>query len=641
MSITLALTAPVSNQAPGDVSIAIDISSTSPGGGFADSFLLWINDVAVTDFATNGAGPWDISYTATLLGGQAVRVKVQAVDIDEARSSVWLFNVDPEVTLSGGLYRRAFYLEDLITYYPEHTKARGDKYSVFQQLLNPLALKLEENRLRLHNENRALNPSKDQDNDPDWLYEYALGPGESFTVSVDALGNEVSNPPNAWGITGINRLPLAPKGSFREFWSNALPSRYLAENQGATRTQLTRSTPISESEHLAPFDVPVPGFLYFWIHSVSGTVELGDELRLTKLQIEGTNPEGTKQEESISLVRNYTAVTQKPWGRVDSIKVSLGPIGATAEFVVYNFPQRASAIDDPFFRSSGEVIRWNIGSDDDGSYVDMETSARGLVADVAIGTDTFQKRKRCRLLDAAGDHVTITDFSIDPTTTRMYGVDGSKVYIWDRRETWPVDMTLLNNSATSPEADFHVVKIGDDVAGDGAGNFSTEFTIELDRPQALRTIRRWNWSVVDDAGYRFYLDGANALTTNEVPLWKSNSTPISYFGIEQRDFVITIDTLGAFIFELTVEFMDGTTETVRKVDQAYQNIAQADYLIDHLVTVSGVNTLTALEGGGLALSNRGSTWLLTPMFDDYISDFESYRLLFREAFDSVEVNFNE
>jgi hypothetical protein len=59
------------------------------------------------------------------------------------------------------------------------------------------------------------------------------------------------------------------------------------------------------------------------------------------------------------------------------------------------------------------------------------------------------------------------------------------------------------------------------------------------------------------------------------------------------------------------------------------------------VTVSGVNTLAVLEDGRLALSNRGSTWLLTPMFDSYIADFNSYRLLFREAFDSVEVDFNE
>ena len=104
---------------------------------------------------------------------------------------------------------------------------------------------------------------------------------------------------------------------------------------------------------------------------------------------------------------------------------------------------------------------------------------------------------------------------------------------------------------------------------------------------------------------------------------------------------MTFTTVEPIIVELNIEFVGGTSEVVRKFWVGRELIASADYKVSQILDlVSTKPSIAAMEDGRIAVTESGETWLLTPQFDTFIADFESYRLLFREAFDSVEVKFD-
>lgn len=637
------LIAPVVDQTPGAVTIQIEVTSDNEPLSFEESFKLWINDVEVEEFDASFAGLWTVEASVTLLGGQDVKLKFEATDNDETKSAVWIFSVEPEATFSDSQYRRAAFLGSFAAFYPTWTKARANEYSIFQQFMNPIALEFDNIKLRLQNQNRSLNPSKNLWNDPDWLYQYPLDVGEEFATQLNSSGEVSFVSPLVWGIRGINRLPLGGDEEFLSFWGSALPTRYAAEAQGSKNVQLTASTHIGETASLSEIIVPVPGFLYIWIHSVNGTVSVGDELLVTDLVLRGSNPEGLKQVEHIQLLRNYTAVTNKPWGKIDTVSIEGGPEGASAEFVIYNFPQRAIDKDDTMFKSpDGKTIRWRLSSDADGSVIEYIVSGDGVLLDIARGQDTSYVERRYRLRDAAGDDVTITDFTIDPTSYYMYGINGEKIFIWDRRDVWPEGLTILNEASDSPEVDFHIMEYGARMEGDGAGNFTTELTIELDPPKGTDRIQRWHWAVSDMSGTRSYIGPDNTIQSTGGPYWRENPLPANFFGIKETNPVVEVTATGFLIFELTIEYFGGETEVIQKVWWGREMIAVADYLISQVVEINeDTPRIAALENGSLVVIDSGETWFLTPQFDRFMADFEGYRILFREAFDTVEVDFNE
>ena len=98
---------------------------------------------------------------------------------------------------------------------------------------------------------------------------------------------------------------------------------------------------------------------------------------------------------------------------------------------------------------------------------------------------------------------------------------------------------------------------------------------------------------------------------------------------------------GHWIFQLTVTYTDGTEETTRRVIDLYELTAIAEYKIDHLVTTTDFNKVTVLEDGRVVITSGGDTWFLDPSYDVFIPDYEGSRILFREEYDSVEIDFDE
>lgn len=637
--LTFDMTTPVGDPAAGSVLITVTIESDNEPASFEDTFKLWVNDIEVTFDVAHAAPVYTLTTTEYLLGPQAVKVTALAVDDDEKKYVSWPFSVLAEAVFPTAVVGvRAPYGELLAAYFAPHTRARGDKFSLYRQLMNPLAMELDEARLKLHLRNRALNPHFTQKDDPAWLYAYELALGEDFLVRVTTTGERTHEPPQCWGISGVNRLALTGKPGFRELWSDALPTRYTSSHKNTLNTQLTASTPIGELSFLDEIEVPVPGPLFFDVHSVSNVVSVADEFKGLRLFIEGENGEGLPQEESVALIDNGLVQTDKSWGKITKLLANDGPDDAYAEIVLYNFPPRNAKQTDPLIKEGEKTIRWTAGQDTAGSYLDRNISRESLLRDIALGEDSTHANERFRLADTSGSAVFISDYALDPGSFKVYGVTTTQLLIWDRRRTLPNNLYRLTGGTASPEIMFHPMKYT--LPTENGGNIETTITVEIDRAKGGKVASRWYWSYYDATDTIGYLDENDELG-GDAPHWKYNSTPLTYYGIKQSPFDVVLPNCGHWIFQLTVVYTDGTEETTRRVVDLYELTAIAEYKIDHLVTTADLNKVAVLEDGTVVITSGGDTWFLDPSYDVFIPDYEGSRILFREKYDSVEINFDE
>ena len=628
---------PGAETSPGLVTFEVDIASDDFSVGIEDSFILEINGIVIDDLEVlGGAGSWTVQTTQFMYGPQSVKVKVTATDDDETKSEVLVTSVSSERTISTPLpTRKAFFLDSLVRYFPEYTKARSNKYSVYRQFINVLGLELDKVKEALHQQTRALDLTRTFSEDPDWLYQCQLGVGESFKKVTTAMGTEEFEAPIIYGQKGVNRLLLEGSSSFLDFWTRALPNRFLCSGQDIKNIQLTNSIPISEVANQEGFEVPVPGHLHIWIHSVTSALQTEPEVTSGKLQIRGQGLGGINQSEDIVIIRNSYQPTRKIWKTVESLTASGPSENFYAEIVVYNFPPHNPKQDEPIFRLGGsEPLRWKLETSEIGNYLDLMVSGPGYLNDIVSGEEQQFIIQRQWLLDTHSEHVSIDSFSVNPTNYLLYGINEDSLYIWDRREPVASNLIELNGSVETPEIDFFVED--NQLFSIVEGAPVSVVRIELDTPRGNRTISSWGWSLVDPAGDRTYRDlsGQFSLTA---PFYLFNTRPIERYGISQSNFTASLSGTGTWIFELTVNFMDGESEVVRHPFEVIGQVAIAEYRIEHLIDGDDLNVITCQEDGQLIVSNSGVIYTLTPMYDSFMIDFSTETISFRENFDSVEL----
>jgi hypothetical protein len=163
----------------------------------------------------------------------------------------------------------------------------------------------------------------------------------------------------------------------------------------------------------------------------------------------------------------------------------------------------------------------------------------------------------------------------------------------------------------------------------------------MERPQGVKTARSWMWSVIKPDNETLYIKPSTG-ELFDYEYWNDNPIPINYYGIKERNFDLTLDEVGDYIFELRILYTDGTTEIVRKIFQLHQKNAIAQYDLGHLISlIDEINRIHLTENGELWISNAEAIYKLRPVYDTFMVDAENNKLYFREEYDAVEVEFNE
>lgn len=647
--ITFTLVSPSTSIGPGEDTIEVTIVSEDKSNVLVNTheITLCVNDVAVdAEFTQTNSRTVTIQHTMRFIGPQELKLSVYTESTyDGDQEDHWIVNVTAEGTLREPDYLYSPFMSAITAYLPDYLKASADRYSVFQQLVNPIALELDRVRQSLVTNNKGLLLTAVNILDPDWLQEYPLGFGESFHYQLGPSGEIEVAPPSVWGIKDGNRIQLTHKSGFNSFWTEALPNRFeVVEIVNSSLGTLTPSTPLVEIAAIQPFTNPFEDRLYIQIHSSSNLFAVQSGVLIsTLINIIGQNEQGADQIEEVAILRDGMTVTQKRWKRVDRLQIVASSTNVAGEIIVHaicpRLAPKTDTINKAMVRGTQESIVYKLADDVLGTCIGAFVSSGGGLSDLIKNEDTSQELVRSRLADVNGNYVTVTDFSMDPFSNRVYGVDATKLYIWDRRDRLPSNLSLLSKNSEDPELNFMLVQYNQQTVVDNA--VYATVSVEMEPPQGVKLIGSWSWSVIKDDGTTIYLDIENN-SISETPIVKENPIPISYYGIKERNFEIVLDEPGDYIFELAVTFMDGTEEVIRHPIQIFKKTALAEYELSHLFDLTdNINRVYILSDGQIVISNAEIIYSLRPIFDYFMVDVDGQRLLFREPYDKIEVRFDE
>lgn len=644
--ITYELISPESPTEAGEVNIELRATNGSePTEEMLESIRVSVNDISLSVETEIVEGVIVITGTFTAIGGQDMRISVLGTDEDGQSTGHFSLLISSESLYRTPDYVYAPYMEQLASYLPDYTRAGVDRYSVFQQLLNPIALKMDNIRQKTQSHHRSLLINASDLSDPDWLYEYELDSSEEFNFVINSEGASSVVPPTVWGYSGVNRINLRACESFRDFWEEAIPTRFtVIESINPALVALTPSISIRELEVLAPFDVPTNGRVYLTLHSSSSIVDItSEELGQAFIVLEGISGTGADQKEVILLLEEGDIPSKLNWSKIESVSLETNIESASGEVLFGLLPTRLGIRVEPSFKSvlnrRTDTVKWQTGEDEIGSYVDKLLSGEGHIIDIARGESSFSAVQRYRLADANGDAVSITDHSVNLSGNFFYGTDIDTLYLWDRRDRLPSNLALMTGITEQPEQSFAIVAYELQTVEDDAP--SVVLSVEMERALGLKTARSWMWSVVKPDGETLYIKPSTG-EFFEYEYWNDNPIPINYYGIKERNFDLTLDEIGDYMFELRVLYTDGTTDIIRRIFQLHQKNAIAQYDLGHLIDLTDeINRVHVTENGELWISNAETIYKMRPVYDTFMIDTENSKLYFREEYDAVEVEFNE
>lgn len=642
--ISATLLTPASTTTPGDTAITIELEfEEAPAAEDLDTILLYINGVGVSRDIDWADTLITVSSSVFLVGDQNVIISVSH-EIGGTSSTHFNVVTSPESSLRGNDYLYSPYTEQLASYFPEYSRAASDRTSVFQQLVNPIALRFDSIKQRVQRHARGFLPNAASSWDPDWLCQYQLKTSQNFNVTIGADGSESVVPPDVFGQEGVNSIRLAPANSFGEFWDEALPTRWRPPIEIQSQEELTPCVALRDVEELAPFKVPTKGRVHCHISNATKLVDVTlVPLGQTVLVLKGVNPTGRKQTEEITIYENGSTSSRLPWGEIQSVSLETNIDDVAGDVVFSAFPVRLCPKVDATFKRvierQPDSLKWEWIQDDLGTCLDKKASSEGHLVDIARGDDSSTVLERFRLADVDGNLVAVEDCTMNQTGTFFFGIAESTLFIWDRRDRLPGNLGLLAGGTESPELQFAIVAYSPQTVEDDAP--SVTVSVEMERPANSKTIRAWMWSVVKPNGDTVYIKSSTG-EIFEYEYWNENPAPILYFGIKQSDFEVTLTEVGDYIFQLQYVCTDGTEEVVRKVYQMHQKNAIAQYELAHLIEFEDeVSRIHMTEDDRLLISNAGIIYRMTPAFDTFLIDVDERKLYFREKFDTVEVQFNE
>lgn len=639
--ITFTLVAPVNTVDPGLTTLQLLVSSDNPGDNFGTSISLLGNGIPVLVDKTLDEDTYLVSCPLLLLGGSKVLFEASAEDQDETKRLVWHIVVNPSAIIRGKDYMSAPYMDSLAFYLPQESRAVVRQESVFRQLMNPIALELDRIKLKLQSQNRSLMIDDVSDREPDWMFEYDIDESADLQLTIRADGSVAFAPPSSAGYIGINKLELTAVDNFDDFWTNAIPTRLSLYGTLQTRNiTLTPTASIESFGEVSGFKVPTKDRLFGEVSNGEFLVDVNrSDLAETYMLITGVGRNNRLQTELLPVHQDGNIQTRWKWSSISSITPMRFSELTSADIQFSLLPPRLSEKKDDTFKWTEnrrqELVRYAIEVDEVGSSLDQKVSAEGEVIDIASGQSTVQIKTRTRLTSVMGTNIFVTDFSLGHTNTFIYGVDSTKLYIWDKRNVAPTNLKLLSGMTEAPEQTFSIECYENPSLVEG--EYSASLSVELERPQGLKPCRSWLWSVITPSGATKYI---NPLTGDILDNEQWTDGHAQGFGIVGAGFDLQLTELGDYLIELRIDHGDGDPSICRRIFQFREKKAIAEYDLSSLINLTdGINRIHVTESGEIWISHADIIYKLTPHFDLFIISAENRKIYFREDYDDVEVTF--
>lgn len=442
---------------------------------------------------------------------------------------------------------------------PEWSKGRYDKYSNFQQLLNPIGEVLEKNQDFINKLYQAnLIQTVDLKELP-YLFKYELDKNFEFQNFFNQDGSMFYVQPDISGIQGITRFDLfsSEENNIKSLYYTKLPTRIdsnqlVVNNNTIVSKQLATNLVQQINKNLER-----EGSFVLYCQGVKTSIykNQGGQFTFLKCQIKGTSIFDQKQQEEFVIYNEKYLYSKKMWKKIESIEFfNINDQRINYEIFHFPNPDKMSPDTKKMILPDGQVdgVVWKKDKRNGISILQKRRTLGSNAVDVLRFAGETEVVSEMGLFDIDGvTPLDIIDIAVDYSSNYIYAVTEDYLYIFDKREPYPE--TLKKIPGNNGIADFVLNIETDDSYLDDDGQ--KEILINCSHVSPGKRIVKYRIKITKPDGSVVYLL-KNATTT-------SNPNNSSIF-VKQEEFMLEnvsnryyADMPGEYLFELETMHENG------------------------------------------------------------------------------------
>jgi hypothetical protein len=531
-------------------------------------------------------------------------------------------------------YSKSWIGQRLVNRAPEWAQIRKSPTSIGQQLLNPIALDIQDTIQQLNRERNALYASSADIKELDLLYRLDLPSNIEFTETETHDGYITYEPPIV--VASINdsnyKITIAENNDILTLGYDCLPTRIEDAEVSHSYSEIIPRTLVSSVPTTSIGDLPIPGYLYITVRdNENWEIESVDTVYYCKILVTGITRKGTKTTEAVLVRYNSTFKTLNEWESISEITALY--LSDTAYLTVELFPfDRDSYLDTFNILVESDRERLGFLCLEDRTYGSSLVTEGYVIGDFTIvrqGVDDKQIYREMQLLNSSGAAITAIDFVVRPNTRFAYVIDDTKLYVYDINFPFP-DTSLMADESPETTMDLYsdrwVCNMDEEV-------YINTRTLAFNNPPT-----RVRWSRFYPDGTSDYIDLTGSVVSED-DAWIDNELYDNANWREQR-IPLSFAVAGEHIVMIECQYWSSETNTATILKTKYMFFVPAISAETELDLPSNLQSPEKIgidSEGNIWIRKYGLIHKLNMFHDYFLADYSGKRLWFREEYPNVEV----
>lgn len=523
---------------------------------------------------------------------------------------------------------------------PDWAKGRFDKYSNFQQLLNPIGEMLEQTQDLVNKVYQGSLIQTSNLKELSCLYKYEIDKNYEFQSFFNQDGSTFFVQPNISGTQGITRFDLftTEENNLKALYSGAIPTRintdqvFISDNVIFPETTIT-SLPVELNKKLER-----DGSFVLYCSNVPTTINKtnNNSFILLKAQIKGVSLFNKKIEEEILIYNEKFLFTRKMWKKIDSIQF-FNVNAENMKFKILHFPDSSKLSPDTkrmiLPDGSSDLIVWSLENRNGQSILQKRKTMGRNGSEVLKNAGKTEVFSEMGMFDINGlTPLELTDIAVDYNSNFIYGVTDEYLYLFDKREPYPE--TLKRIPGDNGSADLMLVLDTDSLYLDEDGQ--KEVGIGCLHVSPGRKVIKYRIKITKpDDTVEFLMKNGSVTTDANLSSIFINQTSFMLDSISNR---YMANMPGEYLLELETMYEGGVVSKDYSFFYIQKNTAIAKYKLERILNSSVPVSIIKDHDQEIKIYTNGNM-LHTIIFhrDGILIDYINKILYSAEEYASIDV----
>lgn len=562
-------------------------------------------------------------------------------NVEETISDSFVFSTEEGIFYNSNpnKYFYSYETQNLANKLPDWSKARSDKYSNFQQLLNPIGEILEKQKDMLDKVALATNIYSVNLKELPYLYKYELSKDFEFKNFLNQDGSTYFVQPDISGIQGITRFDLftEEENTLSSLYYNKIPTR-IDTNQVYIDDNILLYDTIADEKSL---DVDLllerEGSFCLYCLGVETSIfkDYTNNHTLLKCRITGLSLIDQEQVEDIVLYNERFLFTKKLWKKITNIEfINLNNQNIT--YRIYHFPIAQSLHSDikKIISPEGNTDRiiWNFENRNNQTILQKHITIGETALDILKFAGATEAISEYSLKDIDNQtYLNLKDLVVDSYSNYVYGIDNNYLYIFDKREPYPTKLKLI--SGQNGEADFVLGIDTDDLHLNEDGE--KEITLKCIHQNPGKKILKYRIKVTKpDNSVEYILPTGVTANSNNSSIFAKQTA----FQLPDVNLSYVLTSSGEYIFDLETMYQGGTVSKDSLIVFIKDISAIAKYKLSRILNGAEPVSITIdMDGEIKIFTNNSMLHSLILRKDGIVIDYLNKIIFSYEKYTSIDV----